>query len=215
LHYLAKVGISTNRLGLHLIRPGRGAVVDLDSRTYPEDFSRNSQVFLFQGWNIRALDLLKKHGGAIRDYFRPAAAYQAEIAEFMKKRREGCDLVVAVVIRHGDYRKYLGGKYFYSLETYLGWMQQITRMFCGQKINFLIFSDEEQDTELFRRAQLNFYFRSGHMIENLYSMAACDYIITPPSTYGMWASFYGKTPLCVVEDPEATITQDSFSVCGG
>ena len=34
----------------------------------------------------------------------------------------------------------------------------------------------------------------GTEIGDLYSLAACDYIIGPPSTYTQWASFYGQVP---------------------
>jgi len=37
------------------------------------------------------------------------------------------------------------------------------------------------------------------MVEDLYALAECDYIIGPPSTYTLWASFYGDTPLWFME----------------
>lgn len=39
------------------------------------------------------------------------------------------------------------------------------------------------------------------IIEDMYSLAECDYIIGPPSTYTMWASFYGEVPLYMVDNP--------------
>jgi hypothetical protein len=74
-------------------------------------------------------------------------------------------------------------------------MKQLQESFAGEKVRFLIFSDEEQDTDVFKAAGSDYFFRSGHIIENLYSLAECDYIVSPPSTYGEWASFYGRTPL--------------------
>lgn len=125
-------------------------------------------------------------------------------------------MLIGIVIRHGDYRTWLDGKYFYSMETYTKLMKQVEALFSDKKAKFLICSDEEQDTNVFTSAMINFCFRSGHMIENLYSLAECDYIVSPPSTYGMWASFYGKTPLYIVNDPHQIIsTPESFTVCEG
>jgi hypothetical protein len=31
----------------------------------------------------------------------------------------------------------------------------------------------------------------------------------------MWASFYGKVPLYIINDPEKTMTIDSFEICKG
>ena len=94
-------------------------------------------------------------------------------------------------------------------------MKQVETVFSGKKTKFLICSDEEQDTQIFTSAKIEFCFRSGHMIENLYSLAECDYIVSPPSTYGMWASFYGKTPLYTINDPCQIITAAGFSMCEG
>jgi hypothetical protein len=35
----------------------------------------------------------------------------------------------------------------------------------------------------------------GSAVEDLYSLARCDYLLGPPSTFSLWASFYGNVPL--------------------
>jgi hypothetical protein len=216
--FLKKLCLGTKWLGFSAVKPGKGEHIILDAQPAPLsiDFSRQNQAIFFQGWNLRAFESLKKHQDKVREYFKPTEAYQKQVAEFIKSNREGYDVLLGIVIRHGDYRRWEKGKYFYSLDTYLNLMKQLEALLSGKKINFLIFSDEEQDTSSFTAANLNFYFRSGHIIENLYSLAQCDYIVTPPSTYGMWASFYGKVPLCVVHDPATTLSlTESFAVCEG
>lgn len=47
----------------------------------------------------------------------------------------------------------------------------------------------------------------------MYLLARCDYIIDPPSTYTMWASFYGNVPLYMITDPTQSILLDSFQTC--
>ena len=220
LYYLSRLGIGTSWLRIRIVRPVKNKENHLTPTvklaSLPIDFSDTSQVVFFQGWNLHSYECVKKHGDKIREYFRPADAYQSEVRTFIKDNREGFDLLIGIVIRHGDYRAYSAGKYFYPTEKYVNFMKQLMALFNGKKIKFLIFSDEEQDTDLFKQAGINFFFRSGHMIENLYSLAECDYIVTPPSTYGMWASFYGNTPLCVVNDPDQILSVDgSFEICQG
>jgi len=46
----------------------------------------------------------------------------------------------------------------------------------------------------------------------MYGFARCDYLIGPPSTFTMWASFYGQVPLNIIcrnDQPQAI---DDFRV---
>ena len=44
----------------------------------------------------------------------------------------------------------------------------------------------------------------------MYSLAACDYIMGPPSTYTLWASLYGGARLYFMQNAEADISMDDF-----
>lgn len=52
----------------------------------------------------------------------------------------------------------------------------------------------------------------GHFIEDMYTLAECDYIFGPPSTYTMWASFYGKRPLQKIREKNQRIDFDKFEL---
>ena len=219
-YYLPECLLSIPWLRFRTIRPPDDGDNDLVLDATPSPLanrpSDSSRVIFFQGWNLRAYHCLYKHGDKVREYFTPINVYQSRIKAYIEQNRAGHDLLIGVVIRHGDYRTWLGGKHFYSTEIYTGFMKQAEALFRPRKIKFLICSDEEQDTNVFTSAMISYCFRSGHMIENLYSLAECDYIISPPSTYGMWASFYGKTPLYIIDDPSQPIaTIESFRVCEG
>jgi hypothetical protein len=216
LYYLSKAGISTHRLALRTVRPFGKKDDIIDIASLPIDYANTNQLIFFQGWNLRSFECVKKHGDKIREYFQPADVYQADIQEYIKANREGYDLLIGVVIRHGDYQRYLNGKYYYPVGKYVNLMTGLKVQLPGKRVKFLIFSDEEQDTTAFDAAGIAYSFRSGHMIENLYSLAECDYIVTPPSTYGMWASFYGRVPICLIEDPDKIPSiADNFSVYQG
>lgn len=55
-------------------------------------------------------------------------------------------------------------------------------------------------------------FGSGDTVEDLYALAECDYLIGPPSTFTVWASFYGNVPLCHVHRPDAVLTREYFTL---
>jgi hypothetical protein len=38
-----------------------------------------------------------------------------------------------------------------------------------------------------------------HFITDMYVLAACDAILGPPSTFSIWASYYGRVPLMQLE----------------
>ena len=48
-------------------------------------------------------------------------------------------------------------------------------------------------------------------IEDLYALSICDYILGPPSTFSMWASFYGGVPLRFIKHSNDKIFLREFS----
>jgi len=80
-----------------------------------------------------------------------------------------------------------------------------------KRVKYLVCSDEKQDEQFF--AGLNYILGNDNQLEDMYSFAACDYLIGPPSTYTMWASFYGSIPLFVVDTLDKPITLEGFHIC--
>jgi len=211
LRYLNNIGIKFNMLKIVSASEYQDGC-NLD-KILPNVISNSNQVVCFQGFPILAFNALEKHGDEVRKYFIPSKKYQNNIRTLIADLRKDSDLLIGVVIRHGDYREYLNGRYFYTLDQYSELMEQFQSLFPDKKLKFLICSDDIQNLSTFEN--FNFYFRSGHMIENLYSLAKCDYIISPPSTYGMWASFFGKVPLYIIQDLKKSISIDCFEICKG
>jgi hypothetical protein len=44
----------------------------------------------------------------------------------------------------------------------------------------------------------------------MYALASCDYIVGPPSTFSLWASFYGQVPLCFLQKPDEPLALANF-----
>ncbi|HEV2763444.1 MAG TPA: hypothetical protein VGV38_10750, partial [Pyrinomonadaceae bacterium] len=80
---------------------------------------RPRQLVFMQGWQFDAGPALARRAPVIREFFRPLGRFRDNVEEHVRRAREGADVLVGVHVRHGDYRTFLGGKYFYELETYV------------------------------------------------------------------------------------------------
>jgi hypothetical protein len=171
--------------------------VRLDSPEFVA-LARRTRVLFAQGWLFRDRTNFYPHRDAIRAYFEPLEVFQHNVERLIKSARADCDLLVGVHIRHGDYERFLDGKYFYEVEQYARLMLKVEAMYPDKKVGFLICSNVKQSAEHF--ARFNFTFGNDHLIEDMYAFARCDLILGPPSTYTMWAAFYGEVPLYMIED---------------
>lgn len=89
-------------------------------------------------------------------------------------------------------------------------MIEIKKFFKNESVGFFIASDEKQDLSLF--SGLNYFFRKGHPISNLYSLALCDYVISVPSSFVGWAHFIGKIPCLTLDRKVKKIELNDFKI---
>jgi hypothetical protein len=79
----------------------------------------------------------------------------------------------------------------------------------NKKVGFVICSNEPINYDLFH--EMTIFRSNNHVLEDLYTLAACDYLIGVPSTYLYWASFYGEKPVYVMKNNNKTISRkDDF-----
>lgn len=185
--------------------------IDVGSPQFLSSLKRR-QLFFLQGWQFRNEALLSKHADRVRQFFQPLDEFRANVRNLVERARSQCDVLVGVHIRHGDYSWFEGGKYFYEFEVYAALMERAQEMFPGQRVVFVVCSNVTYDKETFSR--FTCIPGPGHFIEDMYTLAECDYIFGPPSTFTMWASFYGETPLYLVADPRRRMTIEDFIVHG-
>ena len=170
----------------------------------------HSSFVFAQGWLFRCMPYLKKHQDFIRNYFHLIGQHQQNVDRVIAASRADCEVLIGLHIRHGDYARFEGGKYFYSLEQYYSIMLNVKEIFKGKKIRFLISSNGNNDYSTFKN--MDVCFPSGHEVEDMYALAKCDYILGPPSTFSMWASFYGNMPLYWIKDPGLRFSEKDFSL---
>ena len=59
--------------------------------------------------------------------------------------------------------------------------------------------------------EVRFVFPKGNPGEDLCLLSHCDYLIGAPSTFSLVASMYRDLPLYWIRQPEATLSEQSFS----
>ena len=182
---------------------------NLDAQSFIES-RKASRVLFVKGWTFRAELSAKKHADLVRLFFTPVDTYASRISSLIKSARKGCDLLVGVHIRQGDYKIWLNGTYYYSTSDYVNIMRSAEGLWGGARVRYLICSNEKQDECLFEG--LDYVMGNADQLEDMYAFASCDYLIGPPSTYTMWASFYGSVPLFVIETLDTAITLKGFKL---
>ncbi len=182
---------------------------DLDGPEF-RALARRPGVLFAKGWLFRAQTTFPHHADEIRRFFTPIESHRDNVAALMNDIRRTADIVVGVHIRHGDYRNYLEGRFHYEPGQYAALMRRTSDLLPGRRVAFLVCSNATDAPLAF--GSLSVTPGTGHVIEDMHALAACDYVLGPPSTYSMWASFHGQVPLYVVVDPDREFWLDDFEV---
>jgi hypothetical protein len=190
-------------LGVRVLLDQGSGDVDLNSPAFLA--AAHTENLLVHGWQFRDKLHFAPHGDLLRRIFRPIAVHRHAVEQVLSAGRAGADVLVGVHIRRGDYAGWYGGAYLYDNATYVRAMQAMLVLFpATTRVRFLLFSNEAIADADF--AGFDTCRSTNHAVEDLYAMAGCDYIIGPLSTYSMWASFYGRVPLCHLHRPDQPIT---------
>jgi hypothetical protein len=169
---------------------------------------RQSRVLIIGGWLFRDNHSFPRHAQAIRQYFTPVGSYRSHITQMIAAARRNCDVLVGVHVRQGDYASFMGGRYFLRADQYSAVMRRALDLWPGQKVHFFVCSDVQQPAGTFDAVPHS--LGSGHIIEDLYALAACDYLMAVPSTFSMWASFYGSVPILSLTEAVPSLDLSQF-----
>jgi hypothetical protein len=191
-----------------LERIGWGEKRDLASPDLVE--AMRTKILLLQGWLFRNGDAFRRHADVIRRVLTPSVEIQARAEEAVDAVRARGEVVIGVHIRRGDYRSHLGGRFFFGLDAYGEVMSKARRLFPHQTVSFLVASEEPIDGSAFRGFEVG--SGPGDACGDLHALAGCDYLLGPPSSFTLWASFVGDVPLYPIVDPSAEVDPASFRV---
>ena len=170
---------------------------DLNSSEF-QNLLQNTSLLVLSGYGFRDYQQDKELKPILAEFFSPYDTAQPAITEPINTLRENCQVVIGLVIRHAGYEDYNSGKYFHPLEKYIDLMEKIEHCFADKQIGYFICSDTDQSQEHFK--PFAYYFRAQADIENRFSLALCDYIVTVPSSYATLPAFVNDVPFYWIED---------------
>lgn len=175
-----------------------GESLDLES---PDFFSSAAKhrVTTCAGWKVSGWNFLAKHQAVIRECFRPEPGFARCAEKFIAPLRGKYDVLAGLLIRQGDYRTWREGRFCFSAGTYAGWIRQLIDLHPGRRIAVVIACDERQELSAFAGLPCHFASGSanagGHWFESFVELSLCDFVLSPPSTFGAMAAFVGGRPL--------------------
>jgi len=210
--YLRAIAYIAERLpsffpGNKVLRAGSGKTFDLASHDFI-GMSRSKTVYFLEGWPRLEVDYKGQYAERLRDIFRPISEHEQAVSGLEKEGRKLGDILVGVHVRQGDYQNWEEGKYYYSSQQYAEIMSRVEKLFPGDRVAFFIASDEPQAISDY--ADYSAVFGGKNAVEDMYSLAACDYIVGPPSTFSAWSSFYGRTPRYTIKDFDSKLALKDF-----
>jgi hypothetical protein len=186
-----------------------GGVTLLDDSEIARQMTEAKTIFAY-GWRFRAPEAVKKHAEIIRAYFRPIEQIERNCQNSIDSLRENAEIIVGVHARRGDYRNWKNGRFFFQVERYVAWMKEMEAQFPGRKVAFFVCSDETLNRDVF--GHLSVTIGRGAPVNDLYTLAKCDFIFGPPSTFSQWSSFYGKVPLLHLRRSDECIAIGKFGI---
>ena len=179
---------------------------------------RWDKIFKFlgfkKGWyTMNDTRYLAKAKKELQHIFMPKQEIVDKAELMVSNIRREADLVVGVHIRHGDYKTFYDGRYYYTLEEFHQFMLRIQSLYTDKRVSFFISSNEAFNVEIFEGCKCYRFGKepSGDILD-LHTLSLCDRIVGPWSTYSRWASFIGEVPLCFIKDKNQQFLDSSFSV---
>lgn len=183
-------------------------------KTFKRLMLNQESMVLLNSWNQPYdIDLIKKHKNQIKKIFSPKLKTKNNVNKIFENHCHKSDTIVGVHIRRQDYKEFYSGKYYYNDDIYSKYMNSLKNKIqyeSNRKVKFFLCSDEPINLSSF--SAFNYFFlEDSSPINDLYGLSKCNYIIGPPSTFSMWASFYGNVPLNFIESSDKNINLADFS----
>jgi len=215
VHIIRRVSLLNEKLPLFgkrvfTLRERPGQLIILLETPEVQAQIEDARIVFVYGWIFRAPEAMRRQAEKVRAYFRPIAEYERASTQAVVPLRKDADVVIGVHVRQEDYRHWRKGTCFFTIPQYVSWMRELAGQFPGQKVAFLVCSDEPRRQEEF--PGLTVGFGPGSPMGDLYALAKCDYILGPLSSYSQWASFYGNKPLYQLGDSKDRLDRTKFRV---
>lgn len=167
------------------------------------------------GWSFRVNDLTKKYQNLLASRYSIKKEYYHDNAMYnyiMGIDRSKFSLI-GIHVRRGDYKYFAGGKYYFSDNVYEKYIKMMSILVekTGRQALFIIFSNdavELQDSNSVRFSK-NPWYVDHHLMSN------CDYLLGPPSTFTLWASYIGRVKYFHLQNDGHQLSLNDFEYCYG
>lgn len=154
-----------------------------------------SPIVIFEGWNFRSREQITLSRETILSAFKPRADILHTVGNRIAESRERGEITLGVHVRWQDY---IGTDRYFSLKEYLEQIRSVQRSLSGKKVTAVITSSEKITQEDLPSDCV--VFNGKDAVADMYTLASCEYILGPPSTFSAWASYYGGKPLIVMRN---------------
>jgi hypothetical protein len=194
----ASVGRPSSRFfGLPLLRACGDFKVTLDESTV----QLKEPVVLLTGLDYELPEPTDEERKWARSVLDVRDEVSGQIDEFVGRLPKDA-LRIGVHIRHGDYRHWCDGKFFFPSEEYARQMQRL-EVDLGRPLTFVVVSDEQQSEAVFAGVKSVHVVR-GTEEHDLYLLGRMDLILATYSTFAFWSSFHGNVPLVMMGRSQET-----------
>lgn len=168
---------------------------DMQDRTcvLEDNFPSASYVFP-DGWLFRSSKLSAHDRPWVQQLFRPNAAIEEKLSAFLKQLDSQKE-TIGLHIRRGDYKGFLGGKYYFEFDYYLKLIERIQEEF--PQTNLIICSDEKLPEEFDKFDQV--FVSKSDFVTDLFLLSKCAFIVGVPSTFSLIAAYLGDAKLLHVK----------------
>jgi len=110
--------------------------VDLDNPDFVAWFQKS--VVVNSNYQYMSESSMRRHADIIRQYIRQISGNDASAIAPVLRLRQHSDLVIGVVVRHGGFDQWMGGKYFFDIKTYAPWINQLVQLFLHHRVGFCL-----------------------------------------------------------------------------
>lgn len=165
------------------------------------------------GWPFYDLEALRKAGDLVREYLAP----EQDIEEYINLQRQklstSAEIIIGVHLRRGDYKIWRNGAYYYSNAEYQKCMDSLFESLnTKRKCCFFLFSNEKLNVTDFENEKYDVTIASGSAAQDFHLMTECDYLMGPPSSFSGLASFVGRVPRYMIENPQERIAKSNLLI---
>jgi hypothetical protein len=180
---------------------------------YHSQLTSNTSLLFCKGWAFRSYETTKKFRSYYQYIFDPKIDKKYYAEEYLRKPSN--NVLIGIHIRRGDYANHLNGKYLFSDHTFINKVHELTKQLNTHCQIILFSNDQNLNVQLYKAELKNVTFSQNNLFVDHYLMSQCDYLIGPPSTFTMWASYIGNTRYYHLENESDQIQLENFKICDG